>query len=209
VSDPPAQIPPTRLRRRGRPRDPATEQRILECALTMLAEGGYAALRLDELARRAGVAKTTILRRWPSKAAVVAAAVEGLALHTVEVPEGGTLRDDLHALLNNAVTVFGRGRGRFVPRLIREAGEHPEIADLLKTVIHTRRKGYGRALGRAIARGELDPEIDQELLIDLLIGPVWTRLLVTQDPLPASIVDDITGAVLRAFPPPHRAAEPR
>jgi AcrR family transcriptional regulator len=175
----------------------------------MLAEGGYAALRLDELARRAGVAKTTILRRWPSKAAVVAAAVEGLALDTVEVPEAGTLRDDLHALLNNAVTVFGHGQGRFVPRLIREAGQHPEIADLLKTVIHTRRKGYRRALGRAIARGELDPEIDQELLIDLLIGPVWTRLLVTHDPLPASIVDDITGAVLRAFPPPRQAGGPR
>jgi AcrR family transcriptional regulator len=181
---------------------PGTEQRILECALTMLAESGYAALRLDELARRAGVAKTTILRRWPSKAAVAAAAVERLALHTVDVPEASTLRDDLHALLNNAVTVFSRGHGRFVPRLIREAGAHPEIADLLRAVIHTRRMGYRRALGRAIARGELDPETDQELLIDLLIGPIWARLLITHDPLPPTIVDDIVGAVLRAFPAP-------
>jgi len=170
----------------------------------MLAESGYAALRLDELARRAGVAKTTVLRRWPSKAAVVAAAVERLALHTVEVPEATTLRDDLHALLNNAVTVFGHGPGRFVPRLLREAGRHPEIAELLQTVIHTRRKAYRRAVGRAIARGELDPEIDQELLIDLLIGPLWTRLLITQDPLPPSIVGEIVAAVLRAYPaPPH------
>jgi AcrR family transcriptional regulator len=184
---------------------PGTERRILECALTMLAESGYAALRLDELARRAGVAKTTILRRWPSKAAVAAAAVERLALHTVDVPEASTLRDDLHALLDNAVTVFSHGQGRFVPRLIRESGQHPELADLLQTVIHTRRMGYRRALGRAIARGELDPEIDQELLIDLLIGPIWTRLIITHDPLPASVVDDIVGAVMRAYPAPRQA----
>lgn len=191
-------VPPNR---RGRPPVPGTDERILECALTMLAESGYAALRLDELARRAGVAKTTILRRWPSKAAVAAAAVDRLALHTVDVPEASTLHDDLRALLDNAVTVFGRGEGRFVPRLVREAGRHPEIADVVEAVVHTRRMGYRRAIGRAIARGELDPETDQELLIDLLIGPVWARLLITHDPLPPSIVDDIVGVVLRAYPP--------
>jgi AcrR family transcriptional regulator len=184
---------------------PGTDVRILDTAVAMLAESGYAALRLDELARRAEVAKTTILRRWPSKAAVAAAAVERLALHTVDVSEASTLRDDLHALLSNAVTVFSHGQGRFVPRLIREAGRHPEIADLLQTVIDTRRMGYRRALGRAIARGELDPEIDQELLIDLLIGPIWTRLFITHDPLPASIVDDIVAAILRAYRLPQQA----
>jgi len=204
VSDPEAhETPPTPRRRQGRPPAPETDSRILDTALAMLAESGYAALRLDELARRAGVAKTTILRRRPSKAAVVAAAVERLALHTVDVPEASTLRDDLHALLNNAVTVFGHGEGRFVPRLFRESGQHPEIADLVRTVIHTRRMGYRRALGRAIARGQLDPETDQELLIDLLIGPVWSRLVITRDPLPPSIVDDIVDAVLRAYPPPQ------
>jgi AcrR family transcriptional regulator len=204
VSVPQPRPPRAPRRRRGRQPVPGTEQRILDTALAMLAESGYAALRLDELARRAGVAKTTVLRRWPSKAAVAAAAVERLALHTVDVPEASTLRDDLHALLTNAVTVFSHGDGRFVPRLIRESGQHPELADLLQTVIHTRRLGYRRALGRAIARGELDPEVDQELLIDLLIGPIWTRLLITRDPLPPSIVDDITGAVLRAYPAPQR-----
>jgi AcrR family transcriptional regulator len=184
---------------------PGTEPRILDTALVMLAESGYAALRLDELARRAGVAKTTILRRWPSKPAVAAAAVERLALHTVDVPEASTLREDLHALLSNAISVFSQGQGRFVPRLIRESGHHPEIADLLQTVIHTRRMAYRRALARAIARRELDPEIDQELLIDLLIGPIWTRLLITQDPIPPTMVEDIVGAILRAYPAPQQA----
>jgi AcrR family transcriptional regulator len=187
--------------RRGRPRDPDTAVRILEAALEMLATGGYDRLRLDELARRAGVAKTTILRRWPSKAAVAAAAVEQLALQTADLPESGNLRDDLRALVASAVSAFTRGRGRFVPALMRESGHHPEIADLLLTMVHTRRLAYRRVLGRAVARGELDPEVDHDLMIDLLMGPVWTRLLITQVPIPPTLADEIVDAVLRAYPP--------
>ena len=173
--------------------------------MELLASRGYAGFRLDDLAKRADVAKTTILRRWPSKAAVAAAAVEQLALQTTDVPASGTLRGDLHALLTSAVAVFTNGHGDFVPRLIRESGHHPEIADLLHTVIHTRRLAYRRVLNRAIARHELDPEVDQELIIDLLVGPMWTRLLITREPITKPFVDDSVDAVIRAF---QRPADP-
>jgi AcrR family transcriptional regulator len=172
----------------------------------MLADGGYAGLRLDALAARASVAKTTILRRWPSKAAIAAAAVERLALQTIDIPESGTLRGDLHALLTSAETVFTDGPGRFVPRLIRESGHHPEIANLLDTVIHTRRLAYRRVVNRAIARHELDPDVDQDLLIDLLVGPIWTRLLITRDPITKTLIDEIVDAIIRAFPAPDSPA---
>ena len=154
---------------------------------------------IDELAARSGVAKTTVLRRWPSKAAVAAAGVERLALQSVAVPDSGTLHGDLHALLHGAVDTFARGRGQFVPRLLREAGHHPEITDLLDAVLHTRRQAYQRVLARAVARGELDPSADQELLIDMLIGPLWTRLLITRDPITREYVDANVQAVLTAF----------
>src|SRR3954453_20058304 len=189
-------------RGRGRPPAPGIDRRILDAALELLASGSYADFRLDELAKRAGVAKTTILRRWPSKAAVAAAAVEQLALQTVDIPASATLRGDLHALLTSAVAVFTKGHGAFVPRLIRESGHHPEIADLLQTVIHTRRLAYRRVLNRAIARQELDPGFDQEVIIDLLVGPMWTRLLITRERITKPFVDDIGDAVIRAFPPP-------
>ena len=184
---------------RGRPRDRALDDRILEQLLELLGSRGYAGLTLDELAARSGVAKTTILRRWPSKAAVAAAGVERLALQSVDVPDSGSLRADLLALLNGAVETFVRGRGQFVARLIREAGHHPEITDLVYTVIHTRRQAYRRVLALAIARGELAPSVDQELLIDLLIGPLWTRLLITRDPITRDYVDSVVEAVLMAF----------
>jgi AcrR family transcriptional regulator len=188
---------------RGRPRDRALDERILEQVLALLSSRGYAGLTLDELAVRSGVAKSTILRRWPSKAAVAAAGVERLALQSVDVPDFGTLHLDLHALLHGAVDTFARGRGQFVPRLLREAGHHPEITDLLDAVLHTRRQAYRRVLARAIARGELDPSVDQELLIDLLIGPVWTRLLITRDPITREYVDANVQVVLTAFRVPH------
>src|SRR5919202_4136714 len=144
-------------RGRGRPRDPALDDRILEQALVLLGSHGYAGLTLDELAARSGVAKTTVLRRWPSKAAVAAAGVERLALQSVAVPDSGTLHGDLHALLHGAVDTFARGRGQFVPRLLREAGHHPEITDLLDAVLHTRRQAYRRVPGPAGPRRAARP----------------------------------------------------
>jgi AcrR family transcriptional regulator len=185
--------------RRGRPRDPALDERILEQLVALLGTHGYARLTLDELATRSGVAKTTILRRWPSKAAVAAAGVERLALQSVDVPNFGSLRDDIHALLQGAVDTFARGRGQFVPKLFREAGHHPEIASLVNTVLHTRRQAYRKVLALAIARGELSPSTDQELFIDLLIGPLWLRLLLTYDPITPEYVDANVEAALIAF----------
>jgi AcrR family transcriptional regulator len=198
IGSPPAASKP----RRGRPPTADTAERVLTAALELLARDGYAGLTLNALAARAGVAKTTILRRWGSKAAVAAAAVERLALHSVDLPESGTLRGDLNALQEKAVAVFTNGDGGFVPRLIRESGHHPEIADLLHTVIHTRRLAYHRILGRAIARGELDPDVDQDMIIDMLIGPIWTRLLITRDPITDGLIEAIVDAILRAYPPP-------
>jgi AcrR family transcriptional regulator len=184
---------------RGRPRDGALDERILEQVVALLGSRGYAGLTLDELAARSGVAKSTILRRWPSKAAVAAAGVERLALQSVDVPNSGTLEGDLHALLHGARDTFVCGRGQFIARLLRESGHHPAITDLLDAVLHTRRQAYRRVLARAIARGELDPSVDQELLIDMIIGPLWTRLLITRDPVTREYVDANVQAVLTAF----------
>src|SRR3954462_5226707 len=87
---------------RGRPRDGALDERILEQVVALLGSRGYAGLTLDELALRSDVAKSTILRRWPSKAAVAAAGVERLALQRVDAPDSGTLHGDLHALMHGA-----------------------------------------------------------------------------------------------------------
>src|SRR3954465_8359301 len=94
-----------RAGRGGRRPSPEPDDQILDAARATLPEAGHTGRTLNGLAVRAGVAKTTILRRWPSKAAVAAAAVERLALQTVEIPAHGALRADLHALVTSALHV--------------------------------------------------------------------------------------------------------
>jgi Tetracyclin repressor-like, C-terminal domain len=61
------------------------------------------------------------------------------------------------------------------------------------------RQAYRRVLALAIARGELAPTVDQELLIDLLLGPIWLRLLITRNPITREYVDAVIQAVLTAL----------
>jgi AcrR family transcriptional regulator len=157
---------------------------------------GYGRLRVDDVARDAGVAKSTIYRRWPSKAALVAAAVEELYLTRVRVPDTGTLRADLVELLSNSYDLLITGPGRVFAGLIRESGERPELAEVVYSTMHARRRFYTQVLNRAIARGELPPETDGGLAIDLLVGPLWVRQLVTGEPVGRGVVEAIVDMVL-------------
>ena len=77
---------------------------------------------MDDVAERAGVSRTTIYRRWPSKAAVAAAAVSSLYLDRVEVPDTGSLSEDLVTLLTESYRLMAEGSGRVLERLVRESG---------------------------------------------------------------------------------------
>jgi AcrR family transcriptional regulator len=149
----------------------------------LLASRDYREISVETLAERAGVSRTTIYRRWPSKAAVVAAAVSSLYLDRVEVPDTGALSEDLVALLSETYRVMANGDGRVLEQLVRQSGQNPELVEVVSSILYARRRLYATMLNRAIARGELPPEMDQELLLDLLLGPLWFRLLVSGAPI--------------------------
>jgi AcrR family transcriptional regulator len=159
------------------------EEAVFEAALGLLASRDYREISVETLAERAGVSRTTIYRRWPSKAAVVAAAVSSLYLDRVEVPDTGALSEDLVALLSETYRVMANGDGRVLEQLVRQSGQNPELVEVVSSILYARRRLYATMLNRAIARGELPPEMDQELLLDLLLGPLWFRLLVSGAPI--------------------------
>jgi AcrR family transcriptional regulator len=82
----------------GRPRDSSRDRAILDATLSLLTEVGYEQLSMEAVAGRSGAAKTTIYRRYPDKAALVAAAVERRAPAKPPQPEGESLREDVHSL---------------------------------------------------------------------------------------------------------------
>ena len=183
----------------GRPRRAETDGAVLDVTVELLTQVGYAGLRVDDVAQRTGIAKSTIYRRWPSKPAMVAAAVQRLYLEHVEVPDTGSLQADLVALLSNSYQVLVVGRGRVFTRLVRESGHSPELVEVIVRTMHARRRFYRTVFNRAMARGEIAPETDVGLTIDLLLGPLWVPLLVTGEPIGTHVVETTVDSVLQGI----------
>lgn len=182
----------------GRPRDARVTGAILDAALTELAENGFRGSSMDGIARRAGVGKAALYRRWTSKAEVVAAAMKTVSGTDAPVPDTGSLRGDVRELLDGVVAWLGDPRTRRVyPDLLAEGQRDPALAHALMEYIGTprRRRGYA-VLDRAAARGEVSPTADRELLLDALGALVFWRLIALNRPVSAGHLDQIADAVV-------------
>jgi hypothetical protein len=121
-----------------------------------------------------------------------------------EVPDTGTLRGDLVALLEQLVTFLGQSdAGRVLPSLIDAAERDPELAQLRQVNIAQRRATFEEVLRRGIQRGELDAGIDIDLVIDLLAGPFFYRRLVGRREVASSDIEPMLDLVLRAVGVTH------
>ncbi|MBX9920359.1 TetR/AcrR family transcriptional regulator [Mycolicibacterium frederiksbergense] len=182
----------------GRPRDARVTGAILDAALTELAENGFRGSSMDGIARRAGVGKAALYRRWTSKAEVVAAAMKTVSGTDAPVPDTGSLRGDVRELLDGVVAWLSDPRTRRVyPDLLAEGQRDPALAHALMEYIGTprRRRGYA-VLERAAARGEVSPTADRELLLDALGALVFWRLIALNRPVSAGHLDQIADAVV-------------
>ena len=177
--------------RRGRPRDSAVDRRVLSAAWGLLHAGGYAALNVDDVAERAGVAKTTLYRRWPTKDHL-AIAVGAQMLGEVPIPDSGDLRQDLIEFATalaeslNRLRMAGHYGGGKSPGLAAElvaaAARHPDIGEVVRAM-YAERHALARArLERAVSREGLRPDLDQGLLVEQLVGPIYYRILITGAP---------------------------
>jgi AcrR family transcriptional regulator len=187
--------------RPGRPRDARAHRAILEAVLSLLAEVGYAGLTIEGVAARAGVAKTTVYRWWPSKTSLVLAAAEDVATK-VRIPDTGRVREDVAALLGDVINVYTKTvAGRVIPGLIADMAENPDLAEAIGGFWKTRRQIMFGILERGISRGELRPDIDLELTADLMYGPIYYRFLVSRAPISARFADEVVDAALLGCAP--------
>src|SRR5216683_4433691 len=116
--------------RRGRPRDDAADQRILDAAWDLLHAAGYAGLSVDEVAERAGVAKTTLYRRWPTKDHL-AIAVAARMLGEVPIPDTGDLQADLTEFASALAEQLNRVRAAGTPHSADQADQADRSAGLV------------------------------------------------------------------------------
>lgn len=187
---------------RGRPRDPAVHAAILDAADALLAESGYPAVTIEAVAARAGVSRPTVYRRWPSRVAVVLAAV---ARHEdPEVaPDTGSLSGDVRAVGRAVAAVTTRPAFRTVlPGLLVDLADDPAARDaLVGAWAAPRAASMAAVVDRAVARGEIaDPRPDLVGdLVELLVGPLLYRALLAGSPAGRAGADDVADRALRAL----------
>jgi AcrR family transcriptional regulator len=190
-------------RRRGRPRSFETEQAILQATRELLVEAGVRGLTVEKVAARACVAKTTIYRRWRDKDELALAVVLDMVEQVVQLPELGDTRAELLAFVNAAVEVLGSTlMGRVMQGLVSDLATDPELARAFRDrVVSVRDAEVERLVERGVTRGDLRADTDPVTAHELLIGPVYYRLLLTGQPLDRAFAKRNVDAVLRAFAP--------
>ncbi len=183
---------------RGRPRSPEADRAILAAAVALLADRGLAAMSIEEVAARAGVGKTTIYRRWPSKGLLALDAFVASFREEQPLSDTGTLRGDLLAALHAWVrAVTQTPMGSMLTGLIAEAQHDPELRGAWRDrVIEPLRGQYRIMLDRAIARGEIPASVDQEVVLDLFFGAAEHRLLLGHLPMTDDFIDQVVDVIL-------------
>lgn len=169
---------------------------VLAAASELLTEVGYDGMSVDAVAARAGVHKTTVYRRWPTKAELVA---DAAALHSaaaVPIPDTGTVVGDLQVLAREVVANIGSEAGARRSRSIAAAAAtSDQLAEAMHGFWAHRLAVSSEIVERAVQRGELPPSADANLIIETVIGPLWVRLLLTGEPITDDFADQVVELV--------------
>jgi AcrR family transcriptional regulator len=178
----PTDLPPERPRRTGERsarvggRSERVVRDVLRAATEELARAGYAALRVEDVAARAGVNKTTVYRRWPTKADLVGAVMRSISEPGGPPPDTGSVRDDLMQLLQDFVERVSLPEGRTLMRVFATELDHPEVEALANSLRDEVRVPWLEAIARAIGRGALPAGSDARLIVEMILGTTSNRL---------------------------------
>ena len=182
------------------------EEELLAATLEVLRETGYDNLTVDKVVARAHASKTTVYRRWPSKAELVCAAFAHQVRRTATLPDTGSLRGDLLQLAE----IIARDAGLYASTMagiLAASSRTPQLRKLLADDLYRdRRNQVHGVLRRAVDRGEIVPEVISEDIWDVLPGYISFRMLQHGRPVTAgtlrALVDELLLPSLTRHPPP-------
>ena len=178
-------------------RSEAARRSVLQAADNLLVERGFAQLTIEGIAARAGVAKQTIYRWWPSKTDVLLEAFAEDAAEDLTPPDTGDLAADLRIQLSRLAEFLTSSDAGAVFRALAGQAQHDaELAARLRAELLSGLRARQRVpLERAVERGQLPPDTDLDLLLDRLVGPIYYRVLVTGEPVPPDYTDRLVAAL--------------
>ena len=188
----------------GRPRDPQVDRDILTATIELLGEDGFDGLSIEAVAARAGVGKTTVYRRWPSKIPLVVDALTAMKAPTpTAVAEDLPTRDALVRAMGG-FTKPQEGTSRVLAGLVDAMSRNEELAERVRAVLVTeRQRVLVDVIERGKRRGEIRSDVDASVMVDLLGGPVVLRRLITGAPVNQRLAHAIVDLVLDGAAPPQ------
>jgi AcrR family transcriptional regulator len=194
----------TEARAPGRPRSAAADEAILRAALDLLAADGYRALTMESVRERAGVGKATLYRRYGSKDELVRAAIAHLNYDLPLPDDTGSLEGDFAAVASSALEGVAAFDGfSLMPRLLAEVVHDPDLHRIFfANLVEPRRRIIRELVRRAKARGEIRAGVGDELAVDLLVGPLIYRVVISGgDPAKLGSPLEVVQAVLDGLRP--------
>jgi AcrR family transcriptional regulator len=196
VTEPPTRPPNEQPSARpvGRPRDPAVRRAIVDATLAILSEDGWRRLSIERIATRAGVAVTTVYRRYASVEDVMLDLVRD-TFTAVRVPDTGSIRGDLVALMRDVVAAVGPRRS-LMAALVAAMDEHPSVDAAFRETRLRRRDETVAVIDRAVARGEVRPDVDAHLVLDTIAGLVDRRVLFWRTGPQPEVAEQVVDLVL-------------
>jgi len=187
-------------RKRGRPRDPEADGRILAAASSLILMRGFDSMTVDEVASNAGVGKATVYRRWSRKEDLAVAAMEQLYRDEMPSPDTGSIRDDLLAMFASVLTFVNSPAGiDYVRTTIKESMRDERIATLYREASQRAEQSAIAVLERAAARGEVRPDMHSTAVVQFLGGLVAMRAITGQDMPRLDELDDLVELMLHGI----------
>jgi TetR/AcrR family transcriptional regulator, regulator of autoinduction and epiphytic fitness len=179
------------------PRVERSRQVILQAALDELGEVGYGTFRIESVAARAGVGKSTIYRHWPDKLALVADAFETFHVQMVPNTECGTPRERVESLVRHVAEVFVDSTFSIcIPALIEGAEREPRLRAFHHQYSLDRRQSLTDVIAEGVALGDFPAGLDPELATLALLGPIIYRRLMSNEPFDPDRAVDLVDTVL-------------
>ena len=175
-------LPETPEKTSGRPRSESSRRAILDATRRLLTHSSVQKLSIEAIARKAGVGKTTIYRWWPNKAAVVMEAVFSQpAFHNV-LPTPRSAAEGVQSQIEKLARQLSGKNGRTIAEIIGEAQPDAESLRLLiQSFLQDRYNALSSYIEGGKQNGEFDADIDTDSAIDIILGPLFFRLLSGQD----------------------------
>jgi len=172
-------------------------QAVRSAAFAELEEHGYAGFSIDAVARRSGVHKTTIYRRWPTREALLVHALDTRGDHREPIPNTGSLRGDLRQFGEMVLAKLSSPSGNaLLKSLVVAVDDSPDVIDTMRGFWRERLDAGVAVLSLGIHRGELPPATNVDQLIEAFLAAISFRVLFPHAPLTAEFLEELIDLLL-------------